>query len=163
MQPLLEEPIERPAVGALERTLQVALGGLLVWLSLDDQPDFDDLLAELEDDEDVDDFDDFDEPQPVEPLPSPEPPPDPAADDRPIACDGELPERAGETKPVHASPEPTIAPGVAYEAVIETSCGTVRIDLDSEGAPEGANARTSNASRIRAAWWLDHCARLRTR
>lgn len=113
----------------------VALGALLVWVSLDDEPGTEDFLAELEAETEA-----FAEPRPVEPLPSPQPPTDPAEDERPVACDAELPERAGETKPTHELPEPVLADGVAYEAVLETSCGTVRMDLDAERTPEGVNA-----------------------
>lgn len=100
----------------------VAVGGVLIWISLERDDDFADLLAELE--AELND----------------EATPDPAADERPVACDAELPARAGEQKPTFDEPEQVIDEGVDYTAVVETSCGRVVIDLDAEGAPEGVNA-----------------------
>ena len=125
----------RNAATGVVLAVVVLLGGVLVWLSLDDEPDLDDLAEE-------DDLAqaDFDEPQPVEPPPEPQPPADPDEDERPVACDADVPEAAGETKPVHATPERVLDDGVAYEAVIATSCGTIVADLDAERSPEGVNA-----------------------
>lgn len=119
----------------------VAIGGVLVWVSLDDQPDLAELLDANEDEESDAGHDAAsDEPRPVEPQPEPQPPAEPAADERPVACGAELPERAGETKPTYSSPEQVLEEGVVYEAVIETSCGSVRIELDTDNAPVGTNA-----------------------
>ncbi len=105
----------------------VLLGGVLIWVSLDDEPQADelaDLLEELElEDED-----------------GPDEAPEAIEDDRPIACGGDLPPRAGEERGTFDEPEQVIDDGVDYEAVIETSCGTITIDLDAERAPEGVNA-----------------------
>jgi peptidyl-prolyl cis-trans isomerase B (cyclophilin B) len=95
--------------------LIVAIGGVLVWLSLD--PAEPDLLAE-----DV---------PPEEETPLVE---------RPVACGGSLPEQAGEPKPTYDDPEQVLEEGVGYRAVVETSCGTVVIDLDAERAPETVNS-----------------------
>jgi cyclophilin family peptidyl-prolyl cis-trans isomerase len=128
----------RNAATGVVLALVVVLGVVLVWLSLDGGPDAADLAEGTA--EPGDDAADFDEPRPVEPRPEPQPPPDPDEDERPIACGGDLPERAGETKPVHTTPERVIEDGVTYEAVIATSCGTVVAELDAERAPEGVNA-----------------------
>ena len=54
-----------------------------------------------------------------------------------VACDGEVPPAAGEPKPQYDR-----APGAdllrldaRYRATIETSCGTIVVDLDADGAP----------------------------
>jgi peptidyl-prolyl cis-trans isomerase B (cyclophilin B) len=100
----------------------VVLGGVLIWASLEREPD---PLAELEDLEDPDDILD--------------PEDDPLAD-RPVACDGEVPPAAEEEKPTYSEPEQVIEDGVDYRAVVETSCGTVTIDLDQDRAPETVNS-----------------------
>lgn len=110
----------------------LALGGVLVWVSLGND-DLDDLLAELEEQQTPDPDEGSEEPESVETV-------DPASDERPIACGADLPERAGETKSTYTGPEQVVEDGVDYQAVVETSCGRIVIDLDTEGAPEGANA-----------------------
>jgi peptidyl-prolyl cis-trans isomerase B (cyclophilin B) len=111
----------------------VAIGALLVFASLDPPPE--EAAQPFEEPEDIPD-----EPRSVEPPPGPQPPPDPDADERPIACDGQLPPRAADTRPVYSVPEQVTEDGVSYEAVMETSCGAIQIDLDADRAPVGVNA-----------------------
>jgi peptidyl-prolyl cis-trans isomerase B (cyclophilin B) len=110
----------------------VAIGGVLVWVSLDEEVSEDDLADLLEDLE--------------SPSPSPE---ESEADDadsqlpleeRPIACGGEEPTAAGEDKPTFDEPADVLEEGTDYRAVVETSCGTVVIDLDEEATPEAVNS-----------------------
>jgi peptidyl-prolyl cis-trans isomerase B (cyclophilin B) len=98
----------------------VAIGGVLIWLSLDDPVD--DELADLLDE-----------------LATEEPTED-ALEDRPVACGGEVPEGAEDAREVYDAPEQVLEDGVDYQAVIETSCGQVIIDLDEENAPEAVNS-----------------------
>jgi peptidyl-prolyl cis-trans isomerase B (cyclophilin B) len=97
----------------------VAIGGVLIWLSLDRPPD---PLAEPDELEELDD-----------------PADDPLAD-RPVACGADAPAQAGEEKPTFDAPEQVLEDGVDYQAVVETSCGTVVLDLDAERAPETVNS-----------------------
>lgn len=55
-----------------------------------------------------------------------------------VACGAEVPPEAGSPKPQFDRPPGTdlLDPDVAYRAVIETSCGTIVIDLDAERAPQ---------------------------
>lgn len=113
----------------------VGLGGVLVWLSLDDDEsvaddELEELLRELEEqiaaeeegeDEDSEDGEDGeDDVEPCEPAPAP-----PAA---------------GEDKPTFPEPDEVIEDGVDYRAVITTSCGDVVVDLDQERSPEAVNS-----------------------
>jgi peptidyl-prolyl cis-trans isomerase B (cyclophilin B) len=124
---------QRNVATAVVLAIVIAIGALLVYASLDSPAEvagpFEEPPADLPD-----------EPRPIEPPPGPQPPPDPADDERPIACGGELPARAADTRPVYAAPDQVIEASVAYEAVIETSCGTIHIDLDADRAPFGVNA-----------------------
>jgi peptidyl-prolyl cis-trans isomerase B (cyclophilin B) len=102
----------------------VVLGGVLIWASLEREPD---PLAELADLEDPDDPDEALDPED-----------DPLAD-RPVACGAEVPPAAGEEKQPYGEAAQVLEEGVDYRAVVETSCGTVTIDLDGERAPETVN------------------------
>lgn len=100
----------------------VAIGGVLIWVSLD-RDDLTDLLADLEDT------------PTTEPTASEE-----ASDERPVACDAQAPASASGEDASYDEPERVIDDGIAYQAVVETSCGRIVVDLDAEGAPEGVNA-----------------------
>jgi cyclophilin family peptidyl-prolyl cis-trans isomerase len=76
----------------------------------------------------------------------------PAADDMPpfededdfavggVACDGEVPETAGELKPQwDEPPDMVIDPEATYRATLETSCGTIVLDLFAADAPRTVN------------------------
>lgn len=105
----------------------IGIGGALVAVSLSDptpEDEITDLLEGLE----------TEDPEAAEDQAA-----DPVAD-RPVACDAEEPEGAGEEQPMFDEPEQVLSDGVDYQAVIETSCGTVTIDLDEEGTPEAVNS-----------------------
>jgi peptidyl-prolyl cis-trans isomerase B (cyclophilin B) len=100
----------------------VAIGGFLVFLSIERE-------------------------EPVaEPTPTAEPTPGdtpatPEPDERPVACGAEAPPLADIDKPAFLDgPGQVIEAGNDYRAVIETSCGTVVIDLDQERAPDTVNS-----------------------
>jgi cyclophilin family peptidyl-prolyl cis-trans isomerase len=66
---------------------------------------------------------------------SPTPSPSEAVDER---CSTKAPKAAGEKKPTFdEAPDPAgvLEEGMAYTAVVETSCGTVTVELDAEAAP----------------------------
>jgi peptidyl-prolyl cis-trans isomerase B (cyclophilin B) len=108
----------------------VALGGVLIWLSLDDPAD-DDLLADLEEQLEADELDD----------PAEEEAEGAGAEERPVACGAEEPAGAGEEKPTYPDgPQDVIEPDGAYRAVIATSCGEVVVELDAERTPETVNS-----------------------
>lgn len=66
---------------------------------------------------------------------------EPTIDDRPVACDAEEPDNAGETRPrFPGGPADVLEEGVDYTAVIETSCGTVTMDLLEDDAPLTVNS-----------------------
>jgi peptidyl-prolyl cis-trans isomerase B (cyclophilin B) len=55
----------------------------------------------------------------------------------PVACDAELPGTAGSEKRLYVEPEPqNLDPEATNVLVLETSCGTIEIELDVENAPE---------------------------
>jgi peptidyl-prolyl cis-trans isomerase B (cyclophilin B) len=65
----------------------------------------------------------------------------PEIDDRPVACDAEEPADAGDTRPQFpGGPAEVLEEGVDYRAVIETSCGTVTLDLLEDEAPLTVNS-----------------------
>lgn len=66
----------------------------------------------------------------------------PVPDDRPVACGSEEPANAGDTRPRYPGgpAAEVIEDGVDYVAVVETSCGTITIDLLEEGAPLTVNS-----------------------
>lgn len=55
-----------------------------------------------------------------------------------VECSDETPAGVAD-KPTFEAPEQVIEEGVTYTATIETSCGTIVAELDSEHAPEGVN------------------------
>ena len=66
---------------------------------------------------------------------------EPVIDDRPVACDAEEPANAGDTRPQFpGGPAEVLEDGVDYVAVIETSCGTVEMDLLEDDAPQTVNS-----------------------
>ena len=61
-------------------------------------------------------------------------------DDRPVACGGEAPAQAGADKPTYKEPKLVLKDGTDYGAVIATSCGTIKVDLLEEDAPDTVNS-----------------------
>lgn len=58
-----------------------------------------------------------------------------------VACGAKAPPGAGKPKPQFAGPPPmTIDPAKSYVAVMQTSCGTIKIQLDSGTAPQTVNS-----------------------
>ena len=57
-----------------------------------------------------------------------------------VACGGTQPKGAVKPKPQFAAPAQVLEEGKSYEAVFETSCGDIVIQLLSEGAPETVNS-----------------------
>lgn len=60
--------------------------------------------------------------------------------DREVACDVTAPDNAGEPRSTFEAAEDVLSEGVDYQAVIDTSCGEVVIDLAEEQAPETVNS-----------------------
>jgi peptidylprolyl isomerase len=81
-----------------------------------------------------------DEPAPVaSAAPTVEPSDAPTGAEQPVACDADAPKTAGEAKDTYPEPpavKDTIDPTGTYTATVETSCGTVVIELDAETAPQ---------------------------
>ncbi|CAN5823127.1 peptidylprolyl isomerase [soil metagenome] len=63
-----------------------------------------------------------------------------------VACDGQVPEGYGDTKPKFTAPEQVLE-GAAARAQITSSCGTIDIELFADGAPVTANNFAFLASR----------------
>lgn len=64
-----------------------------------------------------------------------------AIEERPVACGATAPEDADRERPTFEDgPEQVLEEGVSYQAVMETSCGRVVLDLHAEEAPEAVNA-----------------------
>ncbi|CAN5356313.1 hypothetical protein BH23ACT9_BH23ACT9_25670 [soil metagenome] len=62
-------------------------------------------------------------------------------DDRPMACGAGEPANVGEVKPRYpGGPLGVLEQGVDYAAVVQTSCGTVTIDLLQDDAPQTVNS-----------------------
>ncbi len=62
-------------------------------------------------------------------------------DDRPVACGAEEPANACETRPLFpGGPAQVLEEGVSYTATIETSCGTVVMELLPDDAPATVNS-----------------------
>jgi len=58
-----------------------------------------------------------------------------------VACGAEAPTGAGEPKPQFSGPPPMeIDPSTTYIATMETSCGTIVIELDPKTAPQTVNS-----------------------
>ena len=75
------------------------------------------------------------------PRPSPEADGSPPSPLRPVACGAEAPAGAGKPKPQFAGPPPMkIDPNTTYTATMETSCGTIVIQLDPKTAPQTVNS-----------------------
>ena len=74
--------------------------------------------------------------------PAAAPSPQPVASASPGAtCSPKVPEAAGEKRPTFKDPpEMTIDPAATYVATMQTSCGTVVMELDSRVAPIGVNS-----------------------
>lgn len=83
-----------------------------------------------------------DEP-PAEPVAGPTPTPtqeETMAEPAGVACGGEVPEAANESKPTYDEPpEMGLSEGADYEAVLQTSCGRIVIDLFEEQTPVTVN------------------------
>jgi cyclophilin family peptidyl-prolyl cis-trans isomerase len=59
----------------------------------------------------------------------------------PVACGAKAPKTAGEKKPTFSKPPAmTIDPSKTYIATLQTSCGTIAIDLDAKTAPQNVNS-----------------------
>jgi cyclophilin family peptidyl-prolyl cis-trans isomerase len=64
-----------------------------------------------------------------------------ANDSGEVACGAEAPAGAGKPKPQFAGPPPmTIDGNATYTATMETSCGTIVIELDAKRAPQTVNS-----------------------
>jgi peptidyl-prolyl cis-trans isomerase B (cyclophilin B) len=108
----------------------IAIGGVLIFLSLDDPAPEDELAELLEGlDEEGEAGDDAEGADAEAPLA-----------ERPVACGADEPAGAGEEKSTYEAPEQVLEDGVDYRAVVETSCGTVIIDLDESLTPEAVNS-----------------------
>ena len=58
-----------------------------------------------------------------------------------VACGADAPAQAGKPKPQFAGPPPMeIDRKATYTATMETSCGTIVIELDAKGAPQTVNS-----------------------
>ena len=65
-----------------------------------------------------------------------EPQPGPAS----VACGGKEPEDATKPKPQFSEPEQVVKEGTTYTAEMQTSCGTIVIELLADRAPETVNS-----------------------
>ncbi|MEO8424641.1 MAG: peptidylprolyl isomerase [Actinomycetota bacterium] len=75
------------------------------------------------------------------PSPTVSPSASPSEGPLPVACDAKAPKAAGTTKPTFDKPPAmTIDPTKTYIATMETSCGTIVIQLDPEAAPIGVDS-----------------------
>ncbi|MGH9039156.1 MAG: peptidylprolyl isomerase [Acidimicrobiia bacterium] len=63
----------------------------------------------------------------------------PAGGTEEITCNDTEPTTKGNGKTYDKAPEMTIDPAKKYTATMETTCGTIVIELDAENAPVGAN------------------------
>ena len=59
---------------------------------------------------------------------------------REVACGGEQPKNALTPKPQFSEPKQVVQQGTTYEAEIQTSCGTIVIELLADQAPETVNS-----------------------
>jgi len=57
-----------------------------------------------------------------------------------VACGGSQPADALKPKPQFSAPEQVIKPGKTYEAVIQTSCGQIVVELLADRAPQTVNS-----------------------
>lgn len=126
----------------------ILVGALVVFLSADDD-DVDDIdLAALQSEAEAAADAASEEPgvltpedpdaTPGEPVDSGE---DAVVDDRPMACDADEPANAADNRPQFpGGPAEVLEGGVDYAVTIETSCGTVTIDLLEDEAPQTVNS-----------------------
>lgn len=143
-----QEERRRNVMTGIISAIVVLLGGLLVFVSLANGPDEVDLAAAQSEAAASASAAAVD--QPTEAVPG-----DPEAeagvpvdsgeeaqvDDRPVACGAEEPPNADATRPrFPGGPAEVLEDGVDYQAVVETSCGTVTIDLAEEAAPVTVNS-----------------------
>ena len=61
-------------------------------------------------------------------------------DDRGVACGGKEPAEAGADKPTFKEPKKVLEEGTDYRAVIDTSCGKIKVDLLEDEAPDTVNS-----------------------
>jgi cyclophilin family peptidyl-prolyl cis-trans isomerase len=81
-----------------------------------------------------------DEDEPARPQAAPSPSPSPSTE-LPVACGAEIPPTASTEKPQYANPpRMRIDPQKEYTAVIDTSCGPIRIELMARETPETVNS-----------------------
>lgn len=130
----------------------VAIGGVLVWLSLNDQPDAENLQdldpSDLQDGQGSQSSDDG--AQQGQPGGGSDGSDDGDGDsteetgaadsDRVVACGGREPAAADERKPTFDDPDEVLAGVESAQAHMMTSCGEIVLDLDLERAPEAANS-----------------------
>ena len=57
-----------------------------------------------------------------------------------VACGGTEPQAATEPKPQFTAPEQVVKPGKTYTADVQTSCGTIVIELLADQAPQTVNS-----------------------
>ena len=119
----------------------VGLGGVLVWLSLDDAGD-EETLAEEELEEMMSELEEQQGEEGEEGEETAEGAETAEGDVAEVeACEpAPPPESAGADKPTFDEPAQVIEDGVDYRAVIATSCGEVVVDLDEERAPQAVNS-----------------------
>jgi cyclophilin family peptidyl-prolyl cis-trans isomerase len=65
---------------------------------------------------------------------------EPAPGPKEVACGGEEPKGATKPKPQFSQPEQVIKQGKAYTAEMQTSCGTITIELLADQAPQTVNS-----------------------
>lgn len=111
---------QRNIMTAIVVLVVIGLGGVLVWLSFEDEQQLADAEEENAEEEDGEEGEEGVNAEPCEPAPPPE--------------------AAGEEKPTFDEPEQVLEEGVDYRAVVATSCGQVVIDLDEERTPEAVNS-----------------------
>lgn len=113
------EERRRTIFTAIVITIVVAIGGVLVAVSVE-RPD--DVASPDE-------------------SPSPDATEATEIENREVACGAEAPPAAGEDKPTFSeSPPEVLEEGVDYQAVIETSCGQIVVDLAEDRAPQTVNS-----------------------
>lgn len=125
----------------------MAIGGVLVWASLDGGSD---PGSDTEASDEPDDAEDADEPDEGSADGGENDDGDPSGEDdgetgategpRPIACDAQKPAAADEDKPVFDEPGEALAGVETAQAHMTTSCGEIVLNLDLERAPEISNS-----------------------
>lgn len=139
----------RNQMTALIVVLVMLVGGVLIWLSIDrpgtDLADADELPTPTGTETPADEPSEPGEVVPQDPSATPGEPVDsgltPAVDDREVACGAEEPDGVDEPRPQYpGGPADVLEDGVDYTATIETSCGTIVLDLLEDEAPATVNA-----------------------